>query len=354
MSNQKVSKQVAFGSNVPRTKKMFFHPFLDPQGLTIDRPLGCDPALYHPQSTQEVYKKLHSAKKDPWHYKVELTDWCKNLGYKNQKILERRRWFATLLGPAWTTVPDPIKYEAACKNVGFGRVTRFKPSKFHGVPGTGTYFRGEAYKVPYGPHSTRPTFERGPPCRFPDTTPRWSLAPNRYNIVDKEDIEHKPKKGASIRGPYDMFTGKRDGSTIKNHFGQSQKVFSKTWPLKFPGCLERLKKNHAGEWNKTGRDHPPRNRVALTDLAMIPRRVSDPSPASYFEFEERKVPQNKHGFNSSYDQPPGYVKMRVWPGVGRYTLGKSRNAPGHGHRHVFISKVGRTIGAVLPQPMNNF
>ncbi|KAI5640368.1 hypothetical protein NE865_07293 [Phthorimaea operculella] len=351
MSDRKLTKRVGFGSSVPRFQKPVVHPCLDPQGLQVDKPLGCDPALYHPQSIQEVYKKLHVTKKDPWRYKVELTDWCQNLGYKNQKILERRRWFATLLGPAWTFVPEPTKCEAACKNVGFGRVSRFKPSR-NAVPGPGTYFR-EQYKAPYGPHSTRPTFDREPPCRFLDSNIR-SLAPNRYNIVDKEDIEHKPMKGFSTRGPYDLFTGKRDGSTIRNHFGRSQIVYSKSWPLKFPGCLESLKKKHTGEWNKTGRDHPPRNRVALADLAMIPRRPSDPSPVTYFQHQEIEYPQLKHGFNSSYDQPPGYVKMRVWPGVGRYTLAKKKAVPGKGHRHVFISKVQRTIGAVIPAPMNTF
>ncbi|XP_049884736.1 uncharacterized protein LOC126379836 [Pectinophora gossypiella] len=346
----KVKTPLGFGSNVPRFGKIHYHPGLDPSGLFVTRPKGCNPCLYHPVPFYEYYlsKRRQKADKDPWRYKTELEDWSKNLGYRNQKILEQRRWFATLLGPAWTEVPEPTKYEPACNNLNFGRTPRFK-SYSKSVPGPGTYFRGEPYKAPYGPHSTRPTLEREDPCRFRDPTPRWSLAPNRYTLVDKDSIENKPKKIVSLRGPYDLFTGKR--------FTTPKRVVCATWPIALPGCFEGYKKKHFGKWNKTGREVPPRNRNAMTDLANIPRKSTEPSPYSYnvvrpmFEF-----PQYKYGFNSSYDKAPGYQRTIVWPGVGRYNLAKGHpcGMPGHGHRHVFLSKIKRTIGAVIPEPLNSF
>ncbi|KAL0902203.1 hypothetical protein ABMA27_000128 [Loxostege sticticalis] len=345
-----------FGASVKRFGKITVHPNLDPSGLYTVRPLGCDPCLYHPQPIHKIFEVNRNRKtdKDPWRYKKEVEEWAKNLGYRNQSILDKRRWQQSLLGPAWHDVPTLPKYEPACKNVGFGRTPRYKPSK-NTIPGPGTYYKAVPFKAPYGPHSTRPSFEREEPCRFKDTCPRWSLAPDQYRIVDKESIEQKSNKIVSLRGPYDLFTGKRDGTTIKNHFNRTMRVSAATWPIALRGSLEKYKKSHFGTMNKTGRDKPYRGRNALVDIAMCLRRPEEPGPA-HLNIDTPKVfKQNKCGFNSSYDKPPGYQRVIVWPGVGRYRVKKvSCGLPGHGHRHVFLSKLGRTIGSYLPEPMNSF
>lgn len=346
----------AFNTTSKRFGKQTIHPNLDPSGLFLKRPQACDPCLYHPKSINEVYETIRRRKvdKDPWRYKSELEDWAKNLGYRNQRILDQRIYQATLLGPAWTEVPEPTKYEPACKNVGFGRTPRFRPSKREN-PGPGTYYQTVPYKAPYGPHSSRPTFEREEPCRFKDACPRWSLAPNRYTIIDKDAIDQKSKKVVSLRGPYDLFTGKRDGSTIKNHFNTTMKCSVPTWPLALPGSFEKYKNLHFGKLNKTNMDVPPRGRTAMADLSMCLRKSGEPGPAHYNVDEPRVFPQYKHGFNSSYDKPPGYQPVVVWPGTGRYNVKVvSCGIAGKGHRHVFHSKIGRTIGAVIPEPMNSF
>lgn len=345
-----------FGSSLKRFGKITVHPDLDPSGLYVERPKGCDPCLYRPKLIQNVCEATHGKKidKDPWRYKNELEEWAINLGYRNQKVLEKRRWDRSLLGPAWHDVQDLPKYDAACMNVGFGRTSRQIPSKDM-VPGPGTYYKAVPFKAPYGPHSTRPTFEREEPCRFLDTSPKWSLAPNRYTIIDRDSIDQKSKKIVSLRGPYDLFTGKRDESTIKNHFNTSLKCSAATWPIALKGSLEKYKTSQFGKMNKTSRRQPYRGRSALVDLSMCPRRRADPGPAHYKVYKPTVFEQNKYGFNSSYDKPPGYHKVVVWPGVGRYRVAKiSCGILGQGHRHVFLSKLGRTIGAVIPQPMNTF
>ncbi|XP_038216818.1 uncharacterized protein LOC119835853 [Zerene cesonia] len=345
----------AFGSSVKRFGKITVHPSLDPSGLYTERPDGCDPCLYHPQSIKEIFRVNRHRKvdKDPWRYNTELEDWARNLGYRNQKILNQRRWQNSLLGPAWHEIKEPPKYKAACMNVGFGRMRRWKPLK-SSTPCPGTYYTAVPIKAPYGPHSERPTFEREEPCRFKDTSPKWSLAPNRYVIVDKESIEQKSKKIVSLRGPYDLFTGLRDGSTIKNHFNTSLRCAAATWPIALKGCLETYKKSHFGTMNKTNRSMPYRGRNALVDITMCLKRPDEPGPAHLNIDKPKHFKQNKKGFNSSYDKPPGYKRVVVWPGVGRYNTEGDRCVPGHGHKHVFTSKEQRTIGAILPQPMNSF
>ncbi|KAF9422001.1 hypothetical protein HW555_002221 [Spodoptera exigua] len=344
-----------FNSTSERFGRLTVHPNLDPSGLYATRPAGCDPCLYHPNPIQSLCEAIHKKNidKDPWRYKNELEEWAKNLGYRNQKVLEQRQWNRSILGPAWHEVRELPKYEPACMNVGFGRTPRTKPLK-QTVPDPGAYYRAVPFKAPYGPHSSRPSFEREEACRFKDTSPKWSLAPNRYTIIDKDSIEHKSKKVVSIRGPYDLFTGKRDESTIKNHFNTSLKCSAATWPIALKGSLEKYKSSHFGTLNKTNRDKLHRGRNTLVDLAMCPRRVQDPGPTHYTTTPPTTFKQNIHGFNSSYDKPPGYKKVIVWPGVGRYRLSTQRSIVGHGHRHVFQSKIGRTIGAVIQPPMNSF
>ncbi|XP_072930269.1 ciliary microtubule-associated protein 2-like [Epargyreus clarus] len=355
MVNEKTKK--VFGSSAKRFGKITVHPSLDPSGLYTERPDGCDPCLYSPLSIKEIFQvnKNRASDKDPWRYKSELEDWSKNLGYRNQKVLDRKRWDDSVLGPAWHDINIVPKYPAVCMNVGFGRTPRQKPSK-NRIPGPGTYYKDKGFQVPGVSHSSRPTFEREEPCRFKDASPKWSLAPNRYRIIDKNSIENKSKKIVSLRGPYDLFTGKRDGSTIKNHFNESLRCAAATWPIALKGCLETYKKSHFGVMNKTNRKLPYRGRNALVDISMCFKRPDEPGPA-HLNIDKPKVfKKNKHGFNSSYDKPPGYKRVIVWPGVGRYrnVEGIQCGIPGHGHRHVFLSKQGRTIGAFLPQPMNSF
>ncbi|CAH0577924.1 unnamed protein product [Chrysodeixis includens] len=345
---------VAFNSSAKRFGKMTVHPNLDPNGFYITRPDGCDPCLYSPNPIQNICgltlrKKID---KDPWRYKNELEEWAKNLGYRNEKVLEQRLWQRSLLGPAWHEVKDPYKYEPAVQNVGFSRTTRTLPSRNY-VPGPGTYYKAVPFKAPYGPHSTRPTFEREDLCRFMDTSPKWSLAPNRYSILDKDSVEQKSNKIVSLRGPYDLFTGKRSDCT-KNHFNTSMKCSAATWPIALKGSLEKYKKSHYGKMNKTSRSTPHRGRSALVDLSMCIRKPNEPGPTRYRVYKPYTFEQLKAPFNSSYDKPPGYIKVVVWPGVGRYGVAGQTEVPGKGHRHVFLSKLGRSIGADIPQPMNSF
>ncbi|XP_048488639.1 uncharacterized protein LOC125491219 [Plutella xylostella] len=331
---RKPSKKPAFGTSSKRFNRAPLHPLMDTSGLYSVRPRGCDPCLYHPKDRREMCKAHQSTtKQDVWTYKKDLEQWSKNLGYRNESILAQRRWWRSVLGPAWHDVREPKCEPAACQNLGFGRTRRFQPASTTAGPPPGTYYKENPYHPPYGPHSSRPSFLRGDPCRFREHAPGFRLAPNRYSPVDQDSIA---KRLVSLRGPYDLFTGPRD-QPMRNHFYKAPSC-SSGWPVALPGCMEDLKKSKLGVMNKSGREER--------------RRVVTPGPADTV-VPSAEVTQNRHGFNSSAERGGG--RARAGPGVGRYTpRPRGCGVPGHGHRHVFLSKVKRTIGAVIPAPMNTF
>lgn len=339
---------VGFGSSQKRFGKVTMHPKLNASPVTGD--ICADPCYYYPKDIKDIYPLKTKEKREPWKNKVELEEWSKNLGFRNQKILSDRKWYNSLLGPAFYSIKESPTLETACNNLGFGRTARFKSTT---VSGPQSYYKEVPFKAPNGPHSERPSFERGDPCRFKQSHLKWSLSPNRYKIIDKEDISEKPKKLVSLRGPYDIFTGKRDGTSIKNHFN-TKRTASETWPYEYKSSFETYKKSKFGTMNKSGRSIPYRGRLTLTDLALCIKDLTAPGPTTYDLEKDKMFEKNKYGFNSSYDRPPCYQRVIVWPGVGRYDLSDVRSIPGHGHEHVFLSKVERTIGANIPPAMYSF
>lgn len=282
---------------------------------------------------------------------MELEDWAANLGYRNPAILEAQKWQKSLLGPAWYEPRFLLKKEFnVCDNVGFGRSRRFQLLEKTNTPPPGTYYHEMPYETPYGSHSKRPTFMREEPCRFKETRKLWSLAPNRYLIKDPDNISEKANKIISLRGPYDLTSGDRI-------MAQRPVCSATTWPLALPGSFETYKKSRLGVMNKSGFNHYFRGRNALIDIALCHRKPSDPGPADQNIEKPRVFKQCRYGFNSSDERPVGYTRPRVWPAVGRYSIRRKEDQayiPGKGHTSVFNSKVQRTIGAMLPKPMNTF
>lgn len=346
---------LAFGSTQKRFGRVTIHPRLNKDGISTVKPIGCNPSYYHPKDVRDIYPlKTKVPLKEPWTNQNEVEDWSLNLGYRNQTILNERRRYKTILGPVWYTIREPAAYSPACKNVTFGRTPRFKPLKVD-VPGPITYYRDCPYKAPYGSHSERASFERGDPCRFKDPSPKWSLACNRYTIIDKDNIDEKSKKSVSLRGPYDLFTGNRDEKSIKNHFNTTNKVSAATWPYMLSGSFETYKTSRLGVMNKTNRSLPYRGRMPLSNLEFSLRNPKEPGPAAYNIDKEKVFKQNRYGFNSSNEKPRCYQRFFIWPGVGRYrTRNRPWGIPGKGHKHVFQSKVPRTIGCYLPELLNSF
>lgn len=86
-------------------------------------------------------------------------------------------------------------------------------------------------------------------------------------------------------GPYDLFTGPRDNSTMTGYFAPSKLPPIKSWPMQIPSTLDRYKhKSYAnyGKISKTDRFlKNPGSRNYLTDLVMCPKDPNSPGPGYY-------------------------------------------------------------------------
>lgn len=92
---------------------------------------------------------------------------------------------------------------------------------------------------------TVPTFEwDGLADRFKGASQPWKLAPNRYTAKDHGSMTTKLSKVVSKRGPYDLFTGPRDDSTIKNHFAPPAFKGPLNWFNTWPNELDNLLHGH--------------------------------------------------------------------------------------------------------------
>lgn len=76
--------------------------------------------------------------------------------------------------------------------------------------------------------------------RFKSTAAPWAKPPNLYTPNDPGSISALLNKVVSKRGPYDCFTGPRDGSTIKNHFAPPSFKGPATWIHTWPNELDIL------------------------------------------------------------------------------------------------------------------
>lgn len=193
------------------------------------------------------------------------------MGYKNAAIALKRRYEASKGGPGWYDFPDTL-HKPCCHNIStnfsFGTARRFR-YKIHDAPPPGTY--GDPYeKIKQKPprqFTNIPSFEwDGLADRFERRERSWELPCNRYTIDDFGGIDATLKKVVSKRGPYDIFTGPRDGTTVKGYFAPSSFRGAKTWPRSLPGCLDRLLKHKSkaktGVFYKAKRIKSPRE----TDL----------------------------------------------------------------------------------------
>lgn len=341
----KPAKHVAFGVGSKKLGRMTIHPRLDEQGLFTARDLGCDPALYSPKPIYKIYpiRKNRPTTKDVWRYKVELEEWSQNLGYRNPQILAERRFRRSVLGPLWYEVKQPQGYEPACRNMGFSRCKRPDPFQSNPYPGPGNYKIDKPKKLS---HSILQSFDQTLRCRFADFRKPWSLAPNRYKYDDPNDVANLSKKVVSLKGPYQLFSGKRG-------LPFSIQCQSASWPISFKDSFNRFEKSHYGEMNKTGRDRPYAGRMRYTRVTVVD--PDEPGPAHYNLAPPRQFKASTQPFNSGDMRPRSYKRVELRPGVGTYdTKTVDCGVKGQGWKSSFISKVERSVGGLIIKPYNTF
>ncbi|XP_076292388.1 ciliary microtubule-associated protein 2 [Lasioglossum baleicum] len=285
-------------------------------------------------------------------------------GHLLEKYMNERERKKTGLGPGIHEIsqwPENI-LEKPCKSVrrdvDFGTVPRFKPEKKFVTPGPG-YTRKNPYH--YMDENKRlgssctPTFEYdGLRPRFSRISKPWSQPCNLYNVKHPDSLEAFLKKVTGKRGPYDLFTGPRNESSLIGYQKRAKLVDHGDWPKLLPGEFEKLlhKSNYfKGRWTTCPR-FPKMSglRLMLQDLALSYKDPTHPGPGHYHPKSPRKPKNTKnYPFNSNIDFPRPGVPFRIHPGPGRYRIRDTKDVQGHGWTCVFKSKTPRTDFIVIPQ-----
>ncbi|XP_029169090.1 lymphocyte expansion molecule-like [Nylanderia fulva] len=254
---------------------------------------------------------------------------------------------------------------APCKSlqrdVAFGTVPRFQSSYKSITPGPGYtlqthnpyYYLDQKRLKGY---SSTPSFEfDGLIPRFQETLKSWSLPCTRYSVKHPASLQIFLEKMTSKRGPYDLFTGPRDETTIKGYWTHSKSKDYGDWPRKLPDEMEKLsnKCNYfKGKWSRTSRfTKKPVTRFMLQYISTCYKDPDEPGPGHYDPRTLRKPSTlKKYPFDSNIEfvrpRPPS--DSYIFPRPGRYKIKQDYRIKGHGWTYVFKSKVPRTILADIP------
>lgn len=345
------SKPAAFGIQTKRFSPIGFHPKLDPSGSLRAYKNKLSPCDYFPKDHQCAYKKYNKAG-SPWKRKANSEEYAANLGFRNHTILEERRYLKSIGGPGSYDISEQIykkKSFSILNDVNFGYEVKFFQLN-DCVPAPGTYTKDITNSCVIKKQLTsRPPFEwDGFLDRFKVPSKSWSKPPNLYNPIVDGSIESLLTKVVSKKGPYNLFTGPRDGSTIKNHFTPAKKCAPDkyyTWPNGLDYLLHHLSKRRYGALLKDARFRKkPTVRMLMNDLTTCYRDPNEPSPATYdIKVESiRKLEPSLYPFNDSQPIARKGVKWVIQPGPGRYNITMPRCKKVKTQSWVFKSGTGRS------------
>ncbi|XP_046813935.1 lymphocyte expansion molecule-like [Vespa crabro] len=357
---------------IPRKKKS---PLPFNRATSRDVKIGLHPKLYthysHAPSVGHYNVLPIKSKRQAisWKRELETKQFSESLGgrYLESRIIQRDLMI-TGRGPGTHEIeqwPENV-LNKSCKSiredVSFGTVPRFK-SVYSKTPGPG-------YLKVHNPYyylelnrlkglSSLPSFEYdGLMPRFKDIQRDYSLPCNIYNVKDPRSIEDILKKVTGKRGPYDLFTGPRDDTTIKGYMGRKIEDY-RGWPISLPGEIEKLlnKSNYYKGRISTCPRFPKISglRMALKDINMCYKNPNDPGPGHYNPITPRK-PKNRmsYPFDSNVENIRPTLQNIEYPGPARYKIKEIKRIKGNGWTWIFKSKQLRTIGAIIPKPYNDF
>ncbi|KAK9874122.1 hypothetical protein WA026_002475 [Henosepilachna vigintioctopunctata] len=353
---KKVAKKMrhvpyAFGSSTPRFARIGFHPGLDPSGCMMNITRGGGPGQY---DIGFIKCTLKDSVGSPWTRMVELEEFSRFLGFRNAPILAEREFQKTHRGPGTYMIPDEMDRQrtfSLAKNKDFTSGKRFSSTIKYDSPPANTYFRHISNKMHMKKRSfgNVPRFEwDGFASRFKDDEPPFRKPPNLYKIPDPGSLEALKARVVSSKGPYNLFTGERDGTSIKNHFSPPKDDAPDKYHLE-PSDLDKLlhhpSKKRCGKFLKDERfPKRPTARMQLSDLTMCYKDPNDPGPGHYDlsnQLSIKPVSQALYPFGSSnlYQRPP--IRWTIHPGPGRYYITEPSCDKRDWPSWVFLTKPGR-------------
>lgn len=339
-----------FGIQTKRFATIGFHPGLDPSGYMNAHKKKLAPGQYDPKYCPCILKIPEVS---PWTVKKRTEEFSQSLGYKNHQILEQRNNMKCSGGPGIYDIPESIwkvKRSSKSNDTDFGMTIRF-PTLRNDNPGPGSYGKdiAETTTMDTRGFSKTETFEfDGFIDRFKPPYKPWAMAPNKYRPVDRGSIEKLLSRVVSKRGPYDMFTGPRDGTTIKNYFSPPLNCSPDKYYSYLDGVnylLHHPSKKMTGSFFKATRfPKYPTSRMMMTDISTCYRDPQFPGPASYDIKQSciRILDKSVFAFNDSKVEARPGRKWEIAPGPGRYKIKHPRCTHVKRGTCVFLSKTKRT------------
>lgn len=307
-----------FGVSTKRFATIGFHPGLDTTGAMRNRG-GLGPGQYNPKDLKCtcVYKSTKTDK-ETWTRKLLLEEFSQNLGYRNASVLVARQKIKTIRGPGYYDVDESI-FKPCCpsvfENCLFGRVPRFKQMKPKvDNPPPGTYGNPlEKYERNLKPRhqfTKVPPFEWDARDRFQTRYRSWELPCNLYaDAKVPGGVDDLIRKLVSKRGPYDLFTGPRDSTTIKGYFASPSFKGVDSWPTALPSFVDELL--YSKIRLRRGKFFTSERFEELKDSGV-------PGPGHYYDGMPKEFKHNKHPFNSSVLHVRPCIRITLQPGPGRY------------------------------------
>ncbi|XP_076254015.1 ciliary microtubule-associated protein 2 [Rhynchophorus ferrugineus] len=354
MSEKSFKTYAPFGVATKRFARVGFHPELDVSGSMKKQITKVGPGSYEPKNAACKSKRGMS-----WANKLEVEEFSKFLGFRNSHILYEREFDKSMRGPGTHDVNLSEKMSGSVlNNVGFGSGSRFSKNYVgQDAPPPNTYHR--KLTTTFEPRnkcfSLLPTFEfDGIAHRFKPQEKPYHLPPNLYTYNDGKNMADILRKRTSSRGPYDCFTGPRDGTTIKNHFSpamQKAPDYFYIKPSDIDYLLNNRDKKRCGLFLRANRfQKKPTSRNMLTDISLCYHNPNDPSPAQYDLKNTHSIKRKKESlypFDSSnmFARPP--TDWRIAPGPGRYTPKMSQCMKQKRQSWVFLSKKDRQLYKVV-------
>ncbi|GJQ85920.1 hypothetical protein Trydic_g21771 [Trypoxylus dichotomus] len=347
----KFATTAPFGVQTKRFAPIGYHPKLDTEGLLTAYKNKVSPCDYDPKKYECQYQKLDNFV-SVWKRKADCEEFAANLGYRNRALLEERNHLKRDRGPGTYNISEDVykrKSHSVRKNVNIGSEKKFfELSDCTPAPGTytGNILNSCLVKKQL---TSKPPFEwDGFVDRFKTPSKSWSKPPNLYNPKDTASIEALLNKIVSKKGPYNLFTGPRDPSTIKNHFAPPKQCTPDkyyTWPNGLDYLLHHPSKRSYGSFLKDARFRKkPTVRMLIDDLTTCYRNPIDPSPATYnIKIDSiTKLEPTMHPFNDSVPITRKGPDWTISPGPGRYNVTLPKYKKVKTLSWVFKSKTGRT------------
>ncbi|XP_043510284.1 lymphocyte expansion molecule-like [Frieseomelitta varia] len=202
--------------------------------------------------------------------------------------------------------------------------------------------------------SSVPTFEYdGLRPRFYTVPKPWVLPCNLYDVKDSKSLEAYLQKCTGKKGPYDLFTGPRDESTIKGYFATVKLEDRGAWPTSLPGEMGKLlrKSNYyKGRWSTCPRfAKVSGSRMMLKNIAICYKDPKEPGPGHYNPKTLRKPKNMKnYPFDINVDFIWPCPSWEIHPGPARYKIKDTKTIKGNGWTSVFKSKAPRTHFIIIP------